>query len=121
MQKYLLEQGNPMLKPYFAVQTGHHNAGKIPAALLQKHRADNGFHNQRIPAKYGCTEIVLASVIKHILVKKPLTEQVFEEADCMRLQRILRKNGLPEIKGMMEKAAEAFVQEYYGDGGLPSL
>ncbi len=77
----------------------------------------SGYHRLYKDMVENLCEIVLASVIKHILVKKPLTEQVFEEADCMRLQRILRKNGLPEIKGMMEKAAEAFVQEYYGDGG----
>ncbi len=58
-------------------------------------------------------EIMLISVIGHVLAMKPLLEQKFDKADYLRMQQIFGQNSLEDVKKILEKAVAAFIQEYY--------
>lgn len=73
-------------------------------------------------------EMVLAAVIPHFLVNKPLEEQSFQESEYAELQEIFSQTELPELRKQMEDAVRRFVQKYtqgallhadpFGMGGL---
>ena len=61
-------------------------------------------------------EIVFMAVIGHILAGKSLSEDL-EEADYLKVQKIVREVGLCEIKEKLKNEIEIFVQKYYGNCG----
>ena len=61
-------------------------------------------------------EIVFMAVIGHILAGKSLLEDL-EEADYLKVQKIVREVGLCEIKEKLKNEIEIFVQRYYGNCG----
>ena len=62
-------------------------------------------------------EIVFTSVLLHILIRKPLSESFFQESEYIRLQEMLSRAELPEIRERLENAAELLMEQYDdGDG-----
>lgn len=65
-------------------------------------------------------EIVFTAVILHILIKKPLSEQIFQESEYARMQEMLSRAELPEIREWLKDAAE-LVSEQYKEGDCREL
>ncbi len=64
-------------------------------------------------------EIVLSSVLKHMLAKKPLTEPRLEKDDHLRIQFICGQTDTAGLRQRLEEAVEALCVEYFeGDAGL---
>lgn len=59
-------------------------------------------------------EIVLLSVIGHILAGKPLPEMDLEEKDYLSIQKIFAQTGLEDINTQLKNAVKEFVRQYYG-------
>ncbi len=62
-------------------------------------------------------EIVLASVLPHMLIRKPLSEFYFQEEEYARLQEIISRAELPELRKLLTDAAKAFLRAYGGGFG----
>lgn len=62
-------------------------------------------------------EVVFTAMVVHILAKKPLQEQDFEEGDYLKIQEILRKSSLPDISGQFKGEVKLFIKKYYGGNG----
>lgn len=64
-------------------------------------------------------EVVLLSVLKHMLAKKPLTEPGLEKDDHLRIQSICGQTDTAGLRQLLEEAVEALCVEYFeGDAGL---
>ena len=64
-------------------------------------------------------EVVLLSVLKHMLAKKPLTEPRLEKDDHLRIQSICGQTDTAGLRQLLEEAVEALCVEYFeGDAGL---
>lgn len=62
-------------------------------------------------------EIVLAFVVEHILVGKPLSEPDLQSADKFRIREIFVQNDLTDICLWATKAVKTWMQKYYGGCG----
>ena len=60
-------------------------------------------------------EIVLMSVIWHILAGKPLSEQQLSREDFLRIQAILREHDVAIIQKKLEEVVERFAESNCGD------
>lgn len=64
-------------------------------------------------------EVVLLSVLKHMLAKKQLTEPRLEKDDYLRIQSICGQTDTEGLRQLLEEAVEALCVEYFeGDAGL---
>lgn len=64
-------------------------------------------------------EVVLLSVLKHMLAKKPLTEPRLEKDDHLRIQSICGQTDTEGLRQLLEEAVEALCVEYFEeDAGL---
>ena len=64
-------------------------------------------------------EVMLLSVLKHMLAKKPLTEPGLEKDDHLRIQSICGQTDTAGLRQLLEEAVEALCVEYFeGDAGL---
>ncbi len=57
-------------------------------------------------------EIVLTSVILHILVRKPLSEPIFLESEYALLEEMFSQKELPEIRERLRDAADVLFEQY---------
>lgn len=62
-------------------------------------------------------EIVLAEVLRHILAKKPLSEQKWTEADELCIQRIFWEKDLKDIRFQSANQLEIFLRKNFRDDG----
>ncbi len=57
-------------------------------------------------------EIVFTSVLMHILLRKPLFQQEFQEEERVHLQELFSRAEVPEIRDRLREAAEVLFQQY---------
>ena len=60
-------------------------------------------------------EIVLTTLVGHILAGKPLSEREFVHEDFLQICGTFANTELPQITRQLKNAVAAFIQEYYGD------
>lgn len=66
-------------------------------------------------------EIVLGTVLPHILLRKPLSDLSFREEEYVKLQEIFSQAELPGLQQLLADAAKAFLQTYDGGSGQENI
>lgn len=58
-------------------------------------------------------EIVLTSVLGHILLEKEISAKGFDIEDYQNIQEVIQQTSLDELRSKLKKAVEKMVQKYY--------
>lgn len=58
-------------------------------------------------------EIVLTSVLGHILLEKEISAKGFDTEDYQNIQEVIQQTSLDELRSKLKNAVEKMVQKYY--------
>lgn len=71
------------------------------------------YHSQYQDIADNLCEIVFTDMIGHMLAKKPLSEQEFDQKDILQIEKVFMQMSLQEIKQQLEDAVVKFIEQYY--------
>lgn len=87
--------------------------GRFPAGYVREVLTEhNSMYGEMIE---NICEIVLRTVLEHILVKKPLSELSLGQEDHLRLQAICGQTDREAVKELLQDAVESLAAGYFGE------